>query len=109
MTEEFVLTEEAMAEVAGGDRAVLCSYPNVYLVDESYASEVAKALADRCEVDFAFWRDGESRIVGHHSGGSVIFDYDDERVAYSHDGIDPLAIVTLAILAKLFPTQNGSI
>ncbi len=94
MTEEFVFTEEAMAEVAG-DRAVLCSYPNVYLVDESYASEVAKALADRYEVDFAFWRDGESRIVGHHSGGGVIFDYDDERVAYSHDGIDPFGYCDL--------------
>jgi len=94
MIDEYVLTERAMAEVAG-DKALLCFYPNVYLKDERHAPEVARALGERHEVDFAFWRDGEGRIVGCHDKGTVMIDYDDERVAYSCEGSDLFGYVDL--------------
>ncbi len=94
MIEELVDTEGAMAEVAG-DRAVLCSYPNLYLTDATCAPEIAQALAARNEADFAFWREGDARIIGLHDRGAVLFDYDEERISYTHEGEDPFGYYDL--------------
>lgn len=88
MIEEYVDTDAAMAEVAG-ERAVLCFYPNLYLADPNCAPEVARELAARHEVDFAFWREGDGRIVGLHGDGSVLFDFDEKGISYSYEGKDP--------------------
>lgn len=94
MIEEYVDTEAAMAEAAG-ERAVLCFYPNMYLADPMCAPEVGQALAARHEVDFAFWREGDALIVGGHDHGTVLFDYDDERISYTHLGDDPFGYYDL--------------
>ena len=94
MIEEYVDTEPAMEEVAG-ERAVLCFYPNMYLADPTRAPEVGRELAARHEVDFAFWREGDTLIVGGHDHGTVLFDYDDEHVSYTYLGDDPFGYYDL--------------
>lgn len=94
MIEEYVDTDAAMAEVAG-EQAVLCFYPNLYLADPNCAPKVAQELATRLEVDFAFWREGDGRIVGLHDGGSVWFDFDERGASYGYEGEDPFAYYDL--------------
>ncbi|MBP7165086.1 MAG: hypothetical protein KBB15_05470 [Firmicutes bacterium] len=94
MIEEFVDIDRAMTDVAG-ERAVLCYYPNLYLTDPMYAPEIAQALAARREVDFAFWREGDSRMVGAYDSGTVVLDYEEDRISYIHEGEDPFGYYDL--------------
>jgi len=94
MIEEFVDIDRAMTDVAG-ERAVLCYYPNLYLTDPMYAPEIAQALAARREVDFAFWREGDSRMVGAYHSGTVVLDCEEDRISYIHEGEDPFGYYDL--------------
>lgn len=94
MIEEYVDTDAAMAEVAG-EQAVLCFYPNLYLADAKRAPEVARDLAARHEVDFAFWRDSDKRVIGLHDRGSVWFDFDERGISYGYEGEDPFGYYNL--------------
>ncbi|MCR4426325.1 MAG: alkaline phosphatase family protein [Firmicutes bacterium] len=86
--ERWVDTDGAVWEVAG-DGIQFYSYPNLYLADPARSGEVARELAARDEVDFAFYWKDESTIAGWHEGGKVFFTKHASGVAYRFEGEDP--------------------
>jgi len=87
MIDEYVETEQVMSDVAC-DNALLVSYPNIYLSEPRLARSIAYTLGNSHDIDWAFFREGEGRIVGYWAKGTMTLDYDDGGIAYSWQGVD---------------------
>lgn len=65
------------------------SYPNVYLNQPEQADSLSRVILEETEIDFVFFRSGESEVRGYHVGGEVQFLEIAGKIFYRFEGSDP--------------------
>lgn len=105
MFERTYDAESAMAETAG-DNEQFVYYPNLYLKDRTLAATTAEQLANRDEIDFAFYRADEFLIIGIHKEGQVMFRSEGNLITYSCEGPDPFGYADLGCLGRPLSDQD---
>lgn len=86
--ERSVDPDAAMRDEAGAN-CLFASYPNLYLTAPEKAPAIAEALAQRDEIDLAFFRASQDAVIGICKQGMFTFTQSPQGISYTHDGYDP--------------------